>query len=358
MKKSVIAASVAFALGLPVSGMAESSAGEEASAFDFDFYGSIRMQGEYVRPDSSVEDDYFGFRDAYSRLGATLDYDTGPVTFFGKVESGLDLANFRVQGPYEQNSTPAHENDSLWDHLRVAKIGIKGDFGTLAFGQDWLPYYNAIAYPVDMFSTYYSGFATFTAFRRNNTLAYYSPEFAGFSFSAGYSDDGGSDKVNKEPDDRIQVTASYNFGNTTISAGMDDTGGSDDTTIYGLSLMHNIENVGEGSMYIGAKAERINSDLDEDKFGKDGDLALNLFSSYTVGKHTFKGMIADVENYGENVFHAGYDYQLMKSLKLFAEYYYEEETAAITERRGGYEDTFWTTASGGQTVSVGFRYDF
>lgn len=354
MKQKFLAASIAVAVAAPGAALAQSDEG--ANPVNFDFYGSIRLQGEYVRPDdTTVEDDYFGFRDAYSRLGATLDYDAGPVTLFGKVESGLDLANFRIQGPYEQNETGAHESGALWDHLRVAKVGVKGDFGTLAFGQDWLPYYNAIAYPVDMFSTYYSGFATFTTFRRNNTLAYYSPDFAGFSFSAGYSDEGGYGKVNGDQDDRVQATASYNFGNTTLSAGMDDAGGSADTTIYGLSLMHNIENVGEGSMYIGAKAEQITSDFDGDAFGNDGDLALNLFSSYTVGKHTFKGMVADVEHYGENVFHLGYDYQLMESLKLFAEYYYEEESAALTDRRGGIKETLGV---GGQTASVGFRYDF
>jgi hypothetical protein len=356
MKQKFLAASVAVALAAPAAAFAQSEEG--ASPVDFDFYGSIRVQGEYVKPDDeTVEDDYFGFRDAYSRIGATASYDAGAVTIFGKVESGLDVANFRIQGPYEQNETGAHEEDQLWEHLRVAKVGIKGDFGTLAVGQDWLPYYNAIAYPVDMFSTYYSGFATYTSFRRNKLVSYYSPDFAGFSFSAGYINEGGYMDTDGDPDDRYQATASYNFGNTTVSAGMDNAGGASDTTIYGLSLMHTIENVGDGSVYIGAKAEQITSDFDGDAFGNDGDVVMNLFGSYTVGKHTIKGMVADVEHYGENVLHLGYDYQLMDSLKLFAEYYYEEETAAITERRGGAAETLWA-AGGGQTASVGFRYDF
>lgn len=356
MKQKLLVASIAAALAVPYTAAAESEEG--ANAVNFDFYGSIRVQGEYVDPDdNSVEDDYFGFRDAYSRIGLTADYDTGPVTVFGKVEAGLDVANFRIQGPYEQNDTPGHDNDQIWEHLRVAKVGIKGDFGTLAFGQDWLPYYNAIAYPVDMFSTYYSGFATYTSFRLNRQLAYYSPDFGGFSFSGAYIYEGGSADQNGDLDDRYQATASYNFGGTTISAGMDAKGGVDDQTIYGLSLMHNIENVGPGSMYIGAKVERISSDQKTDGFGRDGDMVYNLYSSYTVGKHTVKGMVADVENYGENIFHVGYDYQLMDSLKLFAEFYYEEETAAIAERRGGYQETLWT-AGGGQAAAIGFRYDF
>ena len=41
----------------------------------------------------------------------------------------------------------------------------------------WMPYYNAIAYPVDMFSSYYSGFATYTTFRQGDTISYYTPSF-------------------------------------------------------------------------------------------------------------------------------------------------------------------------------------
>ena len=61
-----------------------------------------------------------------------------------------------------------------WDQeedIHIAKVGLKGEFGDLSVGQMWMPYYNAIAYPVDMFSSYYSGFTTYTTFRKGDTLA-------------------------------------------------------------------------------------------------------------------------------------------------------------------------------------------
>src|SRR5690606_33055009 len=124
-------------------------------------------------------------------IGFNADYAlSDTVDLFGQLELPLDLANKAVQDPWDQ------EQD-----IRIGQIGLRGAFGTVAYGQMWMPYYNAIAYPVDMFSTYYSGFATYTVFRRGDTIAYYSPSFGGFSFSGGWSSENGADG-----DDRLQLT--------------------------------------------------------------------------------------------------------------------------------------------------------
>ncbi|MFP4155301.1 MAG: porin [Halothiobacillaceae bacterium] len=329
----------------------------KAGGFEADFYGSLRLQGEYVDPgDQSVLGDYFGLRDAYSRIGGRLSYSWSAVTGFAHLEIPLDLANLKVQGPYEQNDSGANRANQLTDSVRIAKVGLEGGFGTLAFGQDWVPYYNAIAYPVDMFSSYYSGFATYSIFRRNKMLAYYSPSLAGFSFAGGYMRDGGNLEAGGGYDDRYQLTASFSSGSTTISAGLDHQGGEGSNSLYGLSLMHTIEQVGPGALYIGAKVERFSSDYDSG-YGADGDTAANLYAGYSMGKNTFKGMIAQVDGYGDRIIHLGYDYQWNDNLKLFAEYYNEEDTASITTRRGGAADMRWS-ADGGQVFLVGARYDF
>lgn len=308
-----------------------------ADDINFDFYGSARVHAESVQPDdTSALDSYTGVRDAYSRIGFNADYALSEnVELFAQLELPLDLANKAVQDPWDQDQD-----------IRVAQIGLRGDFGTFAYGQMWMPYYNAIAYPVDMFSTYYSGFATFTSFRLGDTIAYYSPSFGGFSVAAAWSDSNGADG-----DDRYQLTASYSFGDTTLAAGLDDLGGDFNSRIWGVSLMHTI-----GGLYIGAKYEVHDSDIDSG-YGADGDSAVNLYAGYTLGKNTFKLMLANVDNYGEGIVHLGVDHQLKDQLKLFAEYYYEEETAAITEKRGGLNETAWA-ASGGQVFAAGVRYDF
>jgi predicted porin len=281
-------------------------------------------------------------RDAYSRIGFKASHDFGnDITAYGHLELPLDVANLAVQDPWDQD-----------EDIRIGKLGVKGGFGDLAIGQMWLPYYNAIAYPVDMFSSYYSGFATFTSFRKGDTITYYTPSFAGLSAAAAYSDKKGAARNSGNPDNRWQATVSYNTGDLTLSGGLDDLGGADDLKIWGASVMWQATD----ALFISAKYEQHDSDIDSG-YGADGDAAMNLYAGYTVGKNTFKAMFADVDNYGENIVHLGLDHQYREDLKFFVEYYSEQDTAAITTKRGGKADTCWA-CDGGHVVAAGLRYDF
>src|SRR5690606_37626438 len=92
-------------------------------------------------------------------------------------------------------------------------------------------------------------------------------------------------------------------------------------------------------------------------FASDGNRAVNLFASYAAGQNTFKLMLANVERYGGNVLHLGFDHQYSKAFKIFAEFYREDETAAITIKRGGLSD-YDGRIEGGRVFLVGGRYDF
>ncbi|ANB01917.1 porin [Ectothiorhodospira sp. BSL-9] len=340
-RKTLIATAVTAALAVP--------AYAQANDLNIDFYGSARIAVENVRPDNQNENDggldsYSGFRDAYSRIGFNADYQLAPgLTLIGQLELPIDIANKAVQDPWDQDAD-----------IRVAQIGVTGDMGTLMYGQMWMPYYNAIAFPVDMFSSYYSGFATQSAFRISDTLAYYSPDMNGLSFGFSWSERGGAAKSSGTADDRVQLTGSYNFGDTTLALGMDDRRGADNDRSIGASLAHTM-----GDLYIGAKYERRYHD-DSDI---DGNTAINAYAGYTMGDNTFKIMVAEVKGYGETVVHLGYDYQFTNAIKFFAEYYREQETAAITDKRGG---DAWAEDSGldadaiggGQVFTAGMRYDF
>lgn len=319
-------------------------AATQTQALEYDFYGSLRIHGEVVQPDhDGPMDSYTGLRDAYSRIGFNVSHELTPdLTAYGKLELPFDSANLAVQDPWDQSAD-----------IRVGKIGLKGTFGNLAIGQMWMPYYNAIAYPVDMFSSYYSGFATFTTFRKGDTLAYYTPTLHGFSGAAAYSLENGALDSDGDQDDRWQLTLSYNHEGITVSAGVDHLGGINDYKIWGASLMWQVTD----ALYVGAKYEVQASDIDVDVYGADGDTAMNLYAGYTLGKHTFKGMVADVDNYGELIVHLGYDFQFNDDLKFFAEYYNEEETAAITSEWDGMNETCWA-CDGGQVFALGLRYDF
>lgn len=319
-----------------------------------DFYGSLRAQVEAVAPDRDERlDSYAGFRDAYSRIGVKIDYPLGSaLALTGQLELPVDTANFRMRDPYDQGDAGRPHGE----RIRLAQIGVRGRFGAISYGQQWMPYYNAVAAPVDMFSTYYSGFATYTVFRVAQTLSYSTPDIAGFSFGAGYTGSSGNARSTSRIDaPRRQFAATYRFGDTRLAAGIDDRGdaGYGRNRLLGLSASHQA-----GNLYLAAKLELFDTgNRQPGSFSSDGNRAVNLFGSYAMGKTTFKLMLARVENYGDNIVHLGIDHQVSDEFKVFAEYYREGSTAVLTPRRGGLDD-FDAGISGGQAVAVGIRYDF
>ncbi|MGD8909113.1 MAG: porin [Chromatiales bacterium] len=316
-------------------------AAEEASAVDFDFYASMRFHAEAVSPDNdSALASYTGWRDAYSRLGFNANHRLNDsLTAYGKLELPLDLANKAVQSPSN------HEDD-----VRVAMVGVKGDFGDLSIGQIWMPYYNAIVVPFDAFSSYYSGFTTYAAFRKTNSIAYYSPSFGGLSGAFGYSLENGNTKSNGDADNRLQATLSYSLGDITLAGGIDKLGGAYNSSILGSMVSWQATD----ALSIAAKYEQHNSDK-VSGYGADGDTAMNLIAAYTLGKNTVRATVAEVEGFGDSILHLGWDHQYQDDLKFFVEYYSEEETAAISEERG-YEAC--TSCRGGSVAVAGLRFDF
>ena len=320
----------------------------------FDFYGSLRTQVESVRPDRQDRlDSYTSVRDAYSRVGFKSDYAlNSKLGLTGQLELPIDTGNLRLRDPYDQGDSTRPNGQ----RLRIAQLGLRSDFGSFAYGQQWMPYYNAIAAPVDMFSSYYTGFATYTVFRVAETLSYSSPEIKGFAFAAAYAEAGGNRRSTSRIDARRwQVAATYTFGDTRIAAGVDDRGdaGYGRNRLVGLSASHKT-----GNAYLAIKYEVFDTgNRQQGSFSTDGNHAINLFGSYVLEKNTIKLMLAKVDNYGDIIVHLGIDHALQDNLKVFAEYYREGETAALTPRRGGLND-FDARIGGGHAIAVGFRYDF
>jgi len=326
--------------------MATTAPATVLATVDVDFYGSLRVQAETVNPDSGVgyssgdTGSYAGLRDAYSRIGLNAGWQaTESVKVFGQLEIPLDVANFAVQDPYN------HERD-----IRVAQVGLETEQGTVAYGQMWLPYYNSVAYKVDRFSTYYSGYATFATFRAYNAISYYSPSFNGVSVGAGYIIGTDSTRADTRSEDSYQLTLNYANNGTDVSLAVDNQRGANDTQLFGFAIGQQIDN-----LYIGAKAEVFNSDDNSGGYGADGTTAYNLYADYTVGSNTFKLMLAEVENYGETIVHVGVDHQVDKNLKVFAEFYKQEELNAIANQKANFTDSL---TGGGNVVAAGLRYDF
>jgi predicted porin len=313
-----------------------------AKDIDFDIYGSLRLAAEAVSPDKNPGnfDNYTAIRDAYSRFGIKGTYlINNDWSIMGQLEAPLDLANVKMHSPYDDK-----------DNLRIAKIQLTGPLGKAWYGRGWMAYYNFIAYPVDYFSSYYSGWATFTTFRRQNTFYYASPSFSGLQAILATTKDNGT-----ASDNRNQYVLSYSHNGFNIAIARDDLNNG------GYSIDGVASSYTSGSWYIAAKYEELKYDSPSIY---DGDSASNLIVQYKIdNKNTFRGMIADVGwNYGDNIIHLGWDHQYNNDLKVFAEYYQEETTAAISNKK---KSTFFGTHgfqdpadSGGQVITVGIRYDF
>ncbi|AFJ02984.1 Porin, Gram-negative type [Methylophaga frappieri] len=331
---------------LPPSVMAE-----EDEPWSLEWYASLRMQAESVRPDQTdALADYRGFRDAFSRVGVRTEYAFNPRhQLFGQIEIPFDSVNMRFRDSYDQGGVGRDERESL----RVARLGYRSPVGTLVAGQQWMPYYNAILLPVDQFSTFYSGFASYTTFRVKETLAYESPVWGGFSFGASYSSQAGNARSSSRIDDRrIQAVASYAIENHRLSVGMDDRGNAQGFSdrLYGATWSFN-----PGPWGLAVKYEVTDTDNPNSFFGDDAQ-AINVFGSYQYQNNVFKLMLANVEGYGEAIIHAGVDHKYSDNLTLFAEFYQEQETAALTCKRCGLAG-FDAAASGGKVFAVGFRYN-
>ena len=328
---------------------------DPASSWTFDPYGSLRMQAEAVRPhDEGAMDKYVGLRDAYSRLGLKAGYVfNGDWAAFGQVEVPFDSANFRLRDPYDQGGF-GREDRQRW---RLANLGLKTPAGTVTYGMQWMPYYNAIASTVDQFNSYYSGFATYTSPRVMDTVSFYSPVLYGFSMAGSYSAASGNRRSAARIDDRrIQFTASYDLtAETRVSVGLDDRGeaGYGRNRVYGVAATHRT-----GPWYFAAKYERFDTgNQTPGSFSHDGNEAVNLLVAYSWGANTVRAMVADVQDYGDTVVQVGVDHQYTEDLKLFAEFYYERNTAALTAKRGGLAEAV-PGINGGHVFMLGARYDF
>ena len=307
-----------------------------------EFYGSLRMQTEFVDADnqSGNFDDYTGIRDAFSRAGIKLTHNLNKnwaVLFHAEIP--LDLANLKIQTSWNQD-----------EDMRILKLQLIGTIGQFWYGQGWIAYYNHIAYPVDQFSSFYSGFATFSSLRLKDTFYYATPKWHGLKAAFSSSADNGNNGNR-----RNQYAASYQNHGVLLAGGIDDIGGSKNKKVIGLSA-----SLTHGPWYIASKYERFNSDIAGSGWAANGADAANIMLQYSRGKHTWLIMFADVDNFGENTFHMGWSYQYHEDIKLFIEFYQEQETAVIADSlQTTYTGSNLDPAdSGGKILLTGVRYDF
>ena len=187
---------------------------------ELQLYGSWRLHGTAASVDAAApgqDNSYVGVSDAYSRIGAKGSFLAGGTKFSAKLELGLNTADF-------ETGDPSFFDD---EDFRIKSITATGNWGTLRAGKDWLPYYNAVGYPVDYFSSIYAGYSTYAYFREVQ-LTYITPEFNGVKGSLSRIKRTGGGPMG------WHYTASYAQNGLMLAAGMEDMDG-DLADTYGAS---------------------------------------------------------------------------------------------------------------------------
>jgi len=81
-----------------------------------------------------------------------------------------------------------------------------------------------------------------------------------------------------------------------------------------------------------------------------------LLVQYSIDeKNTLRGMVAEYDGYGGDIYHFGFDHQYNDSLMFWGEYYYEDNEYVIGDDNDPRDSI---KANGGDVFTVGVRYDF
>ena len=313
---------------------AQAQAASDAQTPSLTLYGSLRVQAMVATVDEATDgkdDTEFGLWDAYSRVGAAVDFGLGETEITTKLELGLNTAD----GEF---GDPAFFDD---EDLRVYSLKAKGDWGQLTVGKDWLPYYNTVGYPVDYFSSLQAGYTTF-AFFRERQIAYTTPNIGGVTATlAAIERTGGGPSG-------LQGTVSYSQNGLTLGAGFEEIDRAGVADTRGASISYTT-----GPWYLAAKIE------DQDGQGT----GYNGFVQRSLGKWTLKAGGAWGDQYSDDTYHLGVDYAVADNWKLFAEAYSEQGNYALlfdgADDAGDYLGAGGFAArQNGKALLLGLRHDF
>lgn len=315
MKGTALAVAVAAALGATAVAQADTI-----------LYGSVRPSVDYTEYDGVADDD--GTWDVVnnaSRLGVKGSEDLGNgLAAVYQYEFGVDVADTGTLGG------------------RLAYVGLKGSFGTVALGRQWTVFYNNVGATTDVFNgslsaENYLGAGGMT--RTGNVLAYISPDFSGLTIQAAAVIDG-SNGTEGEDVDAYQLGATYKNGGLLVGAGYhgDQNG---DVDIWGLTGSYTFDAFSITGLY--------QSYTDDNNEANDKD-AYELLGAYTFGSNVVRaswGQVDPENGDKQDTWILGYQYNLSKRTRLWAEY---GDSEATINQANGSESV--------SNLSLGIRHDF
>ncbi|MCP4992219.1 MAG: porin [Gammaproteobacteria bacterium] len=316
--KKILAVAVAAAIMAPL-----------AASADTTLYGRINNSIVHTDPDGG--DSNWDVMDNASRLGVKGSEDLG---------NGLK-AVFQVEFALDSDT------DGGLTGGRLAYVGLAGDFGTVAVGQQWTPYYGAVD-NTDIFQAPGMNDHYLGPFRTGDALAYVSPDFSGFTGKVALIMDGNNDTAavaagldpvfnpavaattDSNSIDAYNVSLQYSNGPLSLGASVldfdDETA---DLDVWGISGSYNF-----GMFAVMAQYEDMDdAGVEIDEFALAGEAYF--------GNNTLRAAYGQVDAAGTefDVISVGAQHSFSKSTRVFVEYGDSEVDSA-------------------KTFGIGIRHDF
>ena len=325
---------------------------------------------------SKTNSQFNGGQSAGNRIGFKGVEDLG---------NGLKAVFVLERGFALDTGSDANTGDGVSGFNRQAYVGLSGSYGTVVGGLVYTPYYTLVS-GLDPFAdgtvgTYHNVKGDinglFDPVRVNNTVAYVSPSWGGFNFTAAYSNNalGDESKTRNAANDNVYALAgnyvapdwnvglSYHY----ISAGKPVAGPTNPRELKG------IHNITLGGAY-DFKAVKVSAFVSYDKASyKDNALGnyptpdnkksisqtnFMLGAVAPFGKHAVKGSV----NYSYNSknqfgkawqFAVGYDYNFSKRTNFYAAYSYINNDKM---KNNGVNGRWGRDASVGDATNSGYGY--
>ena len=330
---------------------------------------------------SKTNSQFNGGQSAGNRIGFKGVEDLG---------NGLKAVFVLERGFALDTGSDANTGDGVSGFNRQAYVGLSGSYGTVVGGLVYTPYYTLVS-GLDPFAdgtvgTYHNVKGDinglFNPVRVNNTVAYVSPSWGGFNFTAAYSNNALEDEspTRNAANNNVYALAGNYVApdwNVGLSYHYIAAGSKNDLNPGAQRELKGVHNITLGGAY-DFKAVKVSAFVSYDKASyKDNALGIYptpdnkksisqtnfmLGAVAPFGKHAVKGSV----NYSYNSknqygkawqFAVGYDYNFSKRTNFYAAYSYINADKANNNRLGRNAFVDDATNSGG-VGNTGYRQGF